>query len=640
MKTYFAHDRAIVLLSCILLICFSATHAQEKAAIRYQSNVEPQFQQGVALFNAGRYEEALNVFEGLLREGYRHQRLTAVLYMRARCAYYLGRYETATVTLEELIRSFPRSVYVEHAHALLGMITFQKEEYPDAAVEFLRTVETTRNAALRQQATQWARIALGDYVALGDLRHLRKTYSGTSGLPLIVMALARAEIKAGNRQAGQKVIEEFLRANPNTALRNELEKILAAAEEPATQVCRIGVVLPLSGFNAEAGMGVYRGIKYAQLAGSTNATGNARKNAEASGKIEFVVRDSESDILRALKATQELLADPKVVAIIGEVENSISAAIAALADARGVPLLVPVATENGIGALGRHVIQLNADREAKSRALAEYAYNVLNARTFVTISPQDDYGEQMTDGFSAAIDSLGGVILAQKWYYGEPQDLGRNFKAIREAAFRKALEDSLRTNGKTLTKIELNALWRSYNYRFTTTRGQKENLVEMLAIPVTNVDAIFLPLHEEDIKLVATQRAYFNIQSIILGGENWYLADLEKNKELQRYVDNAVFASDYYIDPESNRYKQFRNDFRTRLGATPGKWEIFGYDAASFILQVIHHDACSREQLQQALGEAGEFRGMKGSVDLRDSDRVNSKVNLLQIRGTQIVKLR
>jgi ABC-type branched-subunit amino acid transport system substrate-binding protein len=293
-----------------------------------------------------------------------------------------------------------------------------------------------------------------------------------------------------------------------------------------------------------------------------------------------------------------------------------------LADAKGVPFLAPVATETGIGALGENVFQLNADRERKGRALAEYAYNYLKARAFVTIAPQDDYGQQMTDGFSAAVDSMGGEIVAQKWYYGEPQDLGRTFKAIREAAFRKAQKDSLGHAAlPNETRVPL-------------------AIREAVEIPVTNIHAIFLPLHEEDIKLVVTQRAYYNLQGILLGGENWYSPEIVKSKELQRYVDGAVFASDYFIDPESSRYKQFRNDFRTRMGATPEKWEIFGYDTHSVLLKVMQQGPRNRQQMRQALQQLDSFVGMKGEIDLRNSQKMNSKVNILQIRGAQVVKLR
>jgi ABC-type branched-subunit amino acid transport system substrate-binding protein len=238
------------------------------------------------------------------------------------------------------------------------------------------------------------------------------------------------------------------------------------------------------------------------------------------------------------------------------------------------------------------------------------------------VAPQDDYGQQMADAFSAAVDSLGGEILAQKWYYGEPQDLGRSFKAIRAAAFRRAYKDSVR--------LKLSP----------PGTGLRMADAEEVNVPVTNLNAIFMPLHEDDIGLVAGQRAYFNLQSIVMGGEHWYLTDLGKNKELQRYVDGAIFASDYFIDPNNARYKQFRNDFRARMGVTPEKWELFGYDTANLLFKAVQQGGRGRSQLRAALAKIDNFTGLKGEIALNNPDKVNSKVNILQIRGTQIVKLR
>lgn len=609
MNNIFLRVAPMVLLAALCCVGGKSVLAQSKTV----APVETQFKQGVDLFNAGRYAEALASFDGLLQNGANHPRVAAALYMRGRSAYHLGRYDLARQAVDELERSFPRSAYMSFGHALLGALAFQTEEYLEAAVEFLLVAEIGKSPALRNQATEWLRIVLEDYLTLNELRRLRKNYTGPKGTPYVVLALAGEELSAGNRVNGEKLIDDFLLANPATPLRAELEKLRKTGGETVASVLRVGAVLPLTGIDADAGLGVYRGIKYAQLITGVNSSGP---------KIELVVRDSESSLLRGLKVTQDLLDDPALIAIVGEVDNATTAAMAALANARGVPFLAPVATETGIGALGENVFQLNADRERKSKALAEYAYKYLNARTFVTVAPQDDYGQQMADAFSAAVDSLGGEVFAQKWYYGEPQDLGRSFKAIRAAAFRRAFKDSL----------QLKAL--------NGGPSPKMADAEEVDVPVTNVSAIFMPLHEDDIKLVAGQRAYFNFKSTLMGGEHWYITDLAKDKELQRYVEGTIFASDYFIDAENARFKQFRNEFRTRMGVTPEKWEIFGYDAANLLFKTLQQGAQSRSQLRAALTKIENFAGLKGEMALNNPDKVNSRVNILQIRGGQIVKLR
>jgi len=302
--------------------------------------------------------------------------------------------------------------------------------------------------------------------------------------------------------------------------------------------------------------------------------------------------------------------------------------------------LVPVATENGITSLGEYVFQLNSDRERKARALAEYASKYLNCRTFVTIAPQDEYGQQMTDGLSAAVDSLGGEIFAQKWYYDQPQDLGRHFKAIREAAFRRNMEDTLKLAGVTVNQSNREAYWRDLNYRFMKEGDFDEGLVGTLSKAVTNIDAVFLPLYPEDIRLIANQFAYYNIRAILLGGDYWQQLDVEARRELQRIIDGAIFVSDYYVDATSISYIQFRNSYRQAMGVTPTQYDILGYDAASLFLYCLNQGARSPAQLRQTLAQVDGFAGMKGEISLNNPNRVNSRVNILQISGTEFKKLK
>jgi hypothetical protein len=54
----------------------------------------------------------------------------------------------------------------------------------------------------------------------------------------------------------------------------------------------------------------------------------------------------------------------------------------------------------------------------------------------------------------------------------------------------------------------------------------------------------------------------------------------------------------------------------------------------------MQQDARNRNQIRQALRQIGAFSGIKGEIDWRNAENVNSRVNILQIRGAQVVKLR
>ncbi|MEK7727108.1 MAG: ABC transporter substrate-binding protein, partial [candidate division KSB1 bacterium] len=574
-------------------------------------------------------EDAEQIFSKLTEQGREQPFYTAALLLQARSAMQRERNAEASEALHVLFDAHPKSRYAEHAHYLLGLLAFKDENYADAASEFAWVLDRGQTPALKNKAAEHVQILFEDYLQLSEIRRrLRRDYLGPDGTGLLALKMAQAELAQGRRAEGQKLVDDFLRLNPNTRFRSTLEQWDGAASATARGI-RIGVILPLSGVDAEAGRALHRGIRYAQLGEASGLSSN--NGGGASVTSEFVIRDSESSMVGALKAAQMLLEDRSIVALLGEFDDHASSAIAALAQEKNIPILLPVATQRGITTLGEYVFQMNADRERKGRALAEYAYRFLNCRSFVSIAPQDGYGQEMTDGFSAAVDSLGGEIWTQKWYYGEPQDLSRHLKAIRAAAFARKMEDSLKVLGYSGGELS-QTLARSTRSR--------ENMVEMLSTPVQNVSAVFLPLYAEDIRLVVYQLSSYNLQGIRLGGEYWQLLELDARKEIQRYLDGTLIASDVYVDWDSERGRNFRNAFRKRMGVTPERFEILGYDAASLLLQCAKGGAKRPDEIRRALAKVSGYIGMKGEISLDNSERANSSVNILQFVGSGIKRVK
>ncbi|MDZ7267216.1 MAG: ABC transporter substrate-binding protein [candidate division KSB1 bacterium] len=585
-----------------------------------------QFQRGVTAYNQGNYALALEQALRTVERGAQDELYTAGLYLQARCHYHLGQYSQVSEALTRLMEAHPGSRYREQAHYLLGMTAFQEGNYAEAASEFIWVLDFAETPALREAAAKHAQTLFDDYLQPNDLRRkLRRGYLGENGLALVAIALAKNEYAQGRRSEAQKIVETFLRAHPNTRFTRQLEQLKNTPQPDLTSAVRIGVIVPLSGMDAEAGQALYRGMRYAlRTRGSSSgplAQAGAGGNLPgANPAVEFVVRDSESSVVGALKAAQLLLSDPSIVALIGEYENSASSAIAALAQEKSIPILVPVSTANGIAGLGEYVFQMNADREMKGRALAEYAVRYLNCRRFATFAPQDEYGQQMTDGLSAAVDSLGGQIITQKWYYEGTEDFGKQFKGIRAAAFELSLADTL--------KLE-------QNYR--SLKGVRNAaLVEDVSTPVTSIHALFLPLYHEDITLIAPQRAYYNIQCLLLGGDDWQWIEPERMRELRPYIDGTVFPSDYYVDWQSERGRQFRIAYRKLTGATPERFDVLGYDAGSLLLHCVERGARKPDQIREALARIDGYPGLKGEISFKNSQRVNRRVNLLQILNAEI----
>jgi branched-chain amino acid transport system substrate-binding protein len=321
-----------------------------------------------------------------------------------------------------------------------------------------------------------------------------------------------------------------------------------------------------------------------------------------------------------------------VPVVIGELESEITAAVAAVAQANEVVLLAPVATENGITGIGPYIFQLNSTLKDRGEMIAEYAVSGLGMKKFAVLYTADDYGKAMSDSFVKKVKLLGGEILAEKWYFEGTKDLGQQFKAIRDVGIRRMV-----ANSSIVFVSEEKAEEYAGRKNPIYVAQNIEELVDSTSLAVTTIDGIFLPVYTEDLPYIIPQLAFYNLGSQIFGGTFWY--DMEVLDTHQKYSDGAMFISDFYIDPADFQYYRFRDEYRKMMNKTPEKMEIFGYDAANLILQIIGEKALTSVELQKILSSNRQFAGIRGVIAF-NNERVNPMVRLLQYRSNKVILIK
>lgn len=581
--------------------------AQQSNTVQYVNEKETEFRKALRYYRSRNFRKAFAGFESLSSSKVLHHRMTASLLMTGKSLYHLRSFADAARYSDQLINTFPQSKYVDDAYFLKASSYYRADDMFNALRYFLWISDWSSDDRLVAKAKRISNLVLRTKLSLSELNNLLQFANGETSSALVTIELARMELRKGSSGRAVNLLKNYKRKFGSSPYANQVDQLIREAENPGSSALKVGVVLPLTGFFSEEGQGVYRGIKFAHTEAKNNS----------GHPIQLVVRDSEGNMIKAIKATKNLLQKENVRAIIGELESSITAGIGALAASQDIPLIGPAATENEVASVGGTVYQLNSDLERKGQALAQYAFQELGFRTFASLAPADEYGQQMVDSFTSEIDRLGGRIVAQSWYYGTPEDLSRQFKSIREAAFSY---DS--TDVEELIK---------------EAEEQGEDLEEK-DIPVLSIDAIFLPIYADEIKYVAPQFALSNIRTQILGGEYWDDGDILSQSQIQPYVEGAIFVSDYFPDTENRAFRNFRNDFRSKMKKTPERWEVFGYDAFRILSEAIHKGATTGGEINRSLNSLSNYPGIKGGISFRGNNRVNYEVNFLQFIKGNIIK--
>lgn len=177
----------------------------------------------------------------------------------------------------------------------------------------------------------------------------------------------------------------------------------------------IGVLLPLTGGNAQAGQNSLRGIQL--VADNLNASGGIKSMNGAT--IHLVVRDSTSDPSSAIAAMQQLITSSHPLAIIGAYASSLTLAASPVSERAEIPLLTTSFADDLTKRGFKYIFRIPPPASEVGGSQMTYAVNVAKSvgkplQKVAIIYENDAYGSSQAQGLQAQAKSLGlSVVLFQ-----------------------------------------------------------------------------------------------------------------------------------------------------------------------------------------------------------------------------------
>jgi branched-chain amino acid transport system substrate-binding protein len=143
----------------------------------------------------------------------------------------------------------------------------------------------------------------------------------------------------------------------------------------ATSTLNVGVIMPLSGANAQFGINSRNGIEL--VADEINAAGGIKELGGA--KINLIVADSTSTPTTAGTVAQRLISQNDVVAILGAFASSLTLAISEVTERQDVPLLTMSFADQITGRGYKNIFQVVAKASVIGKAQFEYTAAIAQA---------------------------------------------------------------------------------------------------------------------------------------------------------------------------------------------------------------------------------------------------------------------
>ena len=192
---------------------------------------------------------------------------------------------------------------------------------------------------------------------------------------------------------------------------------LSGAARAQGKAINIGVILPLSGANAQFGINSRNGIEL--VADEINAAGGIK--ALGGAKIELVVADATSTPTTAANVAQRLLTQNDVVAILGAFASSLTIAISEVTERRGVPLLTMSFSDQITGRGFENIFQVVAKASVIGKAQFEgtvaIAKDAGKKLEKIAIMYEDTaYGTSQAGGIRAGAKAAGVEVVMDDAY--------------------------------------------------------------------------------------------------------------------------------------------------------------------------------------------------------------------------------
>lgn len=171
---------------------------------------------------------------------------------------------------------------------------------------------------------------------------------------------------------------------------------------------KLGFIGPLSGGNAQQGLGAKNGFLLA--IDQVNA-------GDYPYKVEGVVLDDAADPQTGVSAAMKLVNDPQVVAATGHWNSAVALATIPVFSRFQMPMIVwgaisPKITEQNLPEITRVTPTLVTE----NKPLAEWAQKTLGAKKIAIISDTSDYGVANADSFDSFFQADGGQIIGKDMF--------------------------------------------------------------------------------------------------------------------------------------------------------------------------------------------------------------------------------
>lgn len=280
--------------------------------------------------------------------------------------------------------------------------------------------------------------------------------------------------------------------------------------------------------------------------------------------VELIGHINKESILEvSLQIAERLIVEDNIIALIGPNRSSHAVEVGSIAQRYGIPMITTTATNPNVTNAGDFVFMASFTDSFQGAVVAQFAIEDLDITTAAIITRRGDlYTEGISEFFARNFSKLGGEIVANEFYEGDPSDFTAQLTNIAAA-----MPDVLFTSG----------------------------FVQDIALITQQARAI--PL-----------RNAAGEPTIFLGADSWDNELLFGNENAE--VEGSFFSGHFSPDTDEPTARAFVDTYESIYESTPTGGVGVSYDAVKLLFEAIERaGSLDPDEIRQQLAATKNYIG-------------------------------
>ena len=318
---------------------------------------------------------------------------------------------------------------------------------------------------------------------------------------------------------------------------------------------QVGVLAPITGPVPTYGDSTVKGITFA--AEEWNAMGGVLGK-----EIKLVIEDGACDPDSSVNGANKLIDQDGVNYILGEVCSAATLPVALISEEAGVFQMTPTSTNKDVtlsldGSTKATVFRACFIDPFQGYVMAKFATDQGFKTAFVMLDQGNDYVLGLAEEFDKHFTEMGGEIVGTEAY----TDTDTDFSAI------------------------------------------------LAKVADSGAEVLYLPDYYPIVNLVGAQAKQLGVTAVMMGGDGWDSADLDRAAS-----DGGYYSNHYSPDDERQIVVDWVSKYEAEHGVIPDALATLAYDAANLLFAAIAEAGADDSAAVSAAMEALEYEAVSGLV--------------------------